>query len=292
MTEPIGRVVDAHVHHWDPTRVDWYPFLASDDALKDLGMSDVSAMRRLFDRPTYLSEAAKWHVDKYVHVTAAMPPHNIAETAELEELAADTGQPNAIIGGIDPHAPAKETIAELDLQGAAPRFRGVRASEGMDGSSETGRAVLGALQERNLVYDLVVHPEGMADAAGALQQFDTLTVVVEHTGWPLAVDDDHFALWKDGMRRLADVGERVHCKLSGLVMTVNTMAVPSLAPWIETSIEIFGDDRCFFASNFPVDGLFGSFDDLYTAYDTITAGLSAEARDRLFATNAEHVYRC
>ena len=44
MTEPIGRVVDAHVHHWDPTRVDWYPFLASDDALKDLGMSDVSAV--------------------------------------------------------------------------------------------------------------------------------------------------------------------------------------------------------------------------------------------------------
>jgi predicted TIM-barrel fold metal-dependent hydrolase len=249
-------------------------------------------MRRLFDQPTYLAEAAKWHVDKYVHVTAAMPPHNIAETAELEELATATGRPNAIIGGVNPHAPAAEIIAELDVQCAGERFRGVRASEGMDGSSETGRAVLGALQERGLVYDLVVHPAGMAEAAKALESFDTLTVVVEHTGWPLAVDAEHFQLWKEGMRMLADVGQRVHCKLSGLVMTVNRMDVPSLQPWIENSIEIFGDDRCFFASNFPVDGLFGSFDDLYTVYDTITAGLSTEVRDRLFATNAEQVYRC
>ena len=54
----------------------------------------------------------------------------------------------------------------------------------------------------------------------------------------------------------------------------------------------FEGTRCFFASNFPVDGLHGTFDELFTAYNEVTAGLDDDARDRLFATNAERVYRC
>ena len=47
-----------------------------------------------------------------------------------------------------------------------------------------------------------------------------------------------------------------------------------------------------FASNFPVDGLHGTLDELCTAYAAVTAGLDDESRDKLFATNAERVYRC
>ena len=28
MTAPPTRVVDAHVHLWDPARTDWYPYLS------------------------------------------------------------------------------------------------------------------------------------------------------------------------------------------------------------------------------------------------------------------------
>jgi predicted TIM-barrel fold metal-dependent hydrolase len=55
---------------------------------------------------------------------------------------------------------------------------------------------------------------------------------------------------------------------------------------------MFGVERCFFASNFPVDGMHGTFDQLYTAYAEVTAELDDDARDRLFASNAERVYRC
>ncbi len=292
MTQPVQRVVDAHVHHWNPARTDRYPYLASDDALQDLGMHDVSAMRRVFDQPTYLREAARWNVEKYVHVGAAVPPHHLEETDELEGLARRTGRPNAIIGEADPDAALPEIVAAMDRQCAGDRFRGVRAGAGMDGNSAKGRSVLAALQERELVYDLVVHPDGMAAAADALARFPTLTVVVEHTGWPLSLEADHAHQWRDGMARLAGLGEHVHCKLSGLVMTANEMSVAALRPWIERSIEIFGVDRCFFASNFPVDGLFGTFDQLYGVYDEITAHLSTGERDRLFAANAEGVYRC
>ncbi len=46
-----------------------------------------------------------------------------------------------------------------------------------------------------------------------------------------------------------------------------------------------------FASNFPVDGMHGSFDDLYTSYSEITDGLDDGARDKLFAANAARIYR-
>jgi predicted TIM-barrel fold metal-dependent hydrolase len=47
-----------------------------------------------------------------------------------------------------------------------------------------------------------------------------------------------------------------------------------------------------FASNFPVDSTHGTFDDLYSTFDALTADLSADDRARLFARNAERVYRC
>jgi predicted TIM-barrel fold metal-dependent hydrolase len=62
--------------------------------------------------------------------------------------------------------------------------------------------------------------------------------------------------------------------------------------WIEYSLETFGVDRCFFGSNFPPDSAGGSFDELYGTFATLTDGLDAEDREKLFAANAERVYRC
>ncbi len=186
--EHPGRVVDAHVHHWDPARTDWYPFLAAaDTSLAAVGMPDADRMRRPYDQPTFLAEASRWNVEAYVHVTAA-PEHFVAETAEIARLAKETGQPRAIVGGVDGRDGAAGILAQLDAQAGAPGLRGVRASAGLDLDTDAGQALLGALQDRGLVYDLVVHPEGTEAAAAALAAFPDLTVVVEHTGWPLAQD--------------------------------------------------------------------------------------------------------
>jgi len=70
------------------------------------------------------------------------------------------------------------------------------------------------------------------------------------------------------------------------------MRADAWAPWLEPAIESFGVDRCLFASNFPVDAMHGTFDELYSTFSEVTAGLEDEARNKLFATNAERVYRC
>ena len=75
-------------------------------------------------------------------------------------------------------------------------------------------------------------------------------------------------------------------------MPLGGMAAEAYRPWIEHAIDVFGVDRCMFASNFPVDGLHGTWDQLYTTFAELTDGLDDTARDKLFAANAERVYRC
>ncbi|MEZ5140473.1 MAG: amidohydrolase family protein [Acidimicrobiales bacterium] len=95
-----------------------------------------------------------------------------------------------------------------------------------------------------------------------------------------------------GHRPLAAAGPHVHCKLSGLAMPLGAMSADAFRPWIEPAITTFGTSRCLFASNFPVDGLHGTLDQLWSAYAEVTAGLPAEDVDALFASNAERLYRC
>jgi predicted TIM-barrel fold metal-dependent hydrolase len=288
MTRQPSRVVDAHVHLWDPARTDWYPYLSGRTRLD---MGDVTAMSRRFDVPTYLAESARWNVEKLVNVAAATGHHSIEETLELDRRAEVDGHPDVIVGGLPPTGSVTEAAAVLDRQMAASRFRGVRPMGDHDGPLPAAD-VLRALQERDLLFELMAHPDQLLSAAAGLAAFDELVVVIEHTGWPRSDSDDERVLWKAGMAALAALGDNVVCKLSGLAMPLRSMTVEALGPWLEYAIETFGVDRCMFASNFPVDGMHGTFDELYSTFSAVTAGLDDESRHKLFAANAERVYRC
>ncbi|MFI5046062.1 MAG: amidohydrolase family protein [Acidimicrobiia bacterium] len=287
MSAPIERIVDAHVHLWDPARADWYPYLVG---RRDVGLGDVSGMSRRFDQPTYFSESANWNVVKFVHVAAATAPYSGDETRELEEMSGATGHPDAIIGGIVPSDPISDTERLLDDQMRSSRFRGIRPMGG--GTGVPSADVLRALDERDLVFELMAHTDELEASAAALERWSDLTIVVEHAGWPQSDTAEEFALWQRGISTLAAMGDNVHCKLSGLAMPLHSMDAHVLGPWIEHCIDSFGVDRCMFASNFPVDAMHGTFDQLYSAFDAVTADLDADARAKLFAANAERLYRC
>jgi L-fuconolactonase len=288
MTAQPTRVVDAHVHLWDPARTDWYPYLARPQSD---GAGDASKMFRRFDVDTYQAETARWNVEKFINVAAATGRHSIEETIELDHNAEASGGPDAIIGGLPPTDTVAEAIELLDVQMGASRFRGVRPMGAHEGPLPDA-GVLQALQERNLLFELMTHPDHLEAAAAQLAGFDDLIVVVEHTGWPRSSSDEERDLWRAGIDALAGLGDNVLCKLSGLAMPFGSMSAEAFAPWLEYAIEAFGVDRCMFASNFPVDAMYGTFDDLYTAFSTVTAGLDGESRGKLFAGNAERVYRC
>lgn len=286
------RVVDAHVHLWDPARTDWYPYLSRPGQLREEGIepTGASGMFRRFDAETYRSESARWNVQKFVNVAAATGPHSVDETLELDRNAAAQGGPDAIIGGLPPTETMADAVALLDRQMAAERFRGVRPM-GPLGDPVPADAVLGALRDRRLVFELMAHPDQLEAASARLTKFPDLTVVVEHTGWPRENSEQERASWQKGISALAALGDNVLCKLSGLSMPFGTMTVDAFAPWLEYALDVFGVDRCMFASNFPVDSAAGTFDDLYTTFSAVTAGVDAVSRDKLFAATAERIYR-
>jgi L-fuconolactonase len=288
MTAQPTRVVDAHVHLWDPARTDWYPYLSRP---QEGGAGDASRMCRRFDVDTYQAETVGWNVEKFINVAAATGRHSIEETIELDNNADASGRPDAIVGGLPPTDTLAEAIELIDRQMTAARFRGVRPMGAHMGPLPDA-GVLHALQERNLLFELMTHPDQLRVAAAQLARFDDLTVVVEHTGWPRSNSNEERALWRAGIDALAGLGDSVVCKLSGLAMPLGSMRVDAFAPWLEYAIEAFGVDRCIFASNFPVDAMYGTFDQLYAAFSAVTAGLDSESREKLFARNAERVYRC
>jgi predicted TIM-barrel fold metal-dependent hydrolase len=248
-------------------------------------------MYRRFDVDTYRAETAQWNVEKFVNVAAATGRHSIEETIELDANAQAGGGPDAIIGGLPPTDTPAEAIELIDRQMTAPRFRGVRPMGAFEGPLPDA-GVLRALAERNLVFELMTHPDQLEVAAARLAGFDDLIVVVEHTGWPRSNSDDELALWRAGIDALAGTGDNILCKLSGLAMPFGSMGTEAIGPWLDYAISAFGVDRCMFASNFPVDAMCGTFDELYATFSAVTAGLDSESRWKLFAGNAERVYRC
>ena len=66
-------------------------------------------------------------------------------------------------------------------------------------------------------------------------------------------------------------GRSSHREVCGLATTSERFGIGAFLPWIEHCLNTFGDFRCFFASNFPVDGMFGSYDELCTLCDQHTA---------------------
>ncbi|MBX3314210.1 MAG: amidohydrolase family protein [Actinobacteria bacterium] len=282
------RIVDAHVHLWDPARTDWYPYLRDGDRL---GMGDVTGMARRFDVEDHRRESGDWPVVGIVNVAAATGQHSVEETLELDRRADEGGAPHAIVGGLPPHDTVADAVAAIDRQMGASRFRGVRPMGGSPDPLPAGE-VLDALAERDLVFEVMTHPDRLAEVAAVLaRRDDDLTVVVEHAGWPRSADDAEFALWRDGMTALADVGPNVICKISGLAMPLGTISADAYRPWVEHVLTSFGPDRCMVASNFPVDGMHGTLDALWSTFAELLADLDEEARDQVFATTAERTYR-
>jgi L-fuconolactonase len=151
------------------------------------------------------------------------------------------------------------------------------------------------------------HPQLM-DMAAFASAIPRVTMVLNHVGGPLTIGRygadmaATFADWKKGM---AEVARRpnVMVKLGGLGQDwnypighvdppTNSVALAEKwKPWIETTIELFGVQRCMFESNFPVDKTTCSYGTIWNAFKRITASASADEKAALYAGVARKVYR-
>lgn len=280
---------DSHVHFWKFYGNPWYPALQRQGGTGSQ-WGDLSALRRDYLPAQYLQDTVDYDVRAVVHVNATTAPGAYRpEGPWLHEEAAETGWPTALIGSFDPGQSATEIEHDLEAQAEGHMFRGVRLSPELDPSDPKLLDVYRICAHHGWLYELVCHPENAADHAANMERVPDGRFVVEHTGWPTSTDAEHFRLWRDGLERLAAV-ENVTMKISGLPMTIKSVAVADLRPWVEVAIELFGSGRSMFGSNFPVDGMYGSFAELIGSYYRIAAEQGDTAVRDLFMQTAIRTY--
>ena len=79
-------------------------------------------------------------------------------------------------------------------------------------------------------------------------------------------------------------------KISGICVPDKKWTVELNKNIILDTINIFGYKKCMFASNFPVDSLWASFDEIYDGFKIITAEMSQNEIKCLFHDNAVKYY--
>ena len=97
-------------------------------------------------------------------------------------------------------------------------------------------------------------------------------MTIDQRGW-----EDISATFEEAYERIAPIlralaaHPNTYAKISGIGMTDHNWTTASLRPIVLDVIDAFGPDRAMFASNFPVDSLYSTFDTLYAAFDEVTA---------------------
>jgi predicted TIM-barrel fold metal-dependent hydrolase len=291
--------VDAHVHLWDLSHIR-YPWLLPpfDD---DGPNGSVEPIARNYLLDDYLADAKEWDVRGMVHVDAgADASAALDETRWLQAMADRRGLPNAIVAFAALDNPDIEQL--LEMHAAHSNVRGIRhivnwhkdpkrsytaRDVTADPQWARGFAVLGKYQ---LSFDLQAYPSQFAGLAHLITRHPEIPVIINHAGMPVDCDEDGKALWRRGMRLLA-AAPHVAVKLSGFGFIHRSWTLDQIRPYLLEVIDIFGTSRCLFASDFPTDKLFGSFDKHLDAYSNIVSGFSYDERRDLFGRNAARIYR-
>jgi predicted TIM-barrel fold metal-dependent hydrolase len=294
------RIVDPHVHLWDLSRAR-YRWL-QDEPLPNNPAGDMRPIAgRNYLLKDYLADTTGWRVDKIVHVEAGMPRgEQLGETDWLQAMADAYGYPQGIVAGADLMDPDLDAL--LEAHAARANVRGVRQivcwhEDPLKTYTEHDLlldpawvAGFSKLARHGLSFDLQLYPSQMATAAELAARHPDVPMIVNHAGLPTDRDEAGMERWRAGLRLLA-ARPQVSIKISGLGITDRAWTTESLRPIVLECIDAFGTRRAMFASDFPVERVHGTFDAFYSAFDAITAGFSADERDRLFAANAEAIYR-
>ncbi len=274
--------IDAHQHFWrySPAELPWIgahmQVLARDFLPDDLA----PALRRS-------------RIDGCIAVQARP---DLRENGFLLELAENNPLVRGVVGWVDLCAPdAAGMVAGLARHAKLRGLRHLVQDEPDDafllrGDFQRGVAALAA---HGLVYDVLIHPRHLVDAARFCADLPEVTFVLDHLAKPDIAHDDRQP-WADALRELARQ-PHVACKVSGLVTEArwHGWRADDFRFFLDTALTAFGPDRLLFGSDWPVCLL--AADDYASVHDLVAAwaeaNLSEAGRAALFGANAARIYK-
>ncbi|MET0861315.1 MAG: amidohydrolase family protein [Microbacterium sp.] len=299
MSRYTGGIVDAHHHFWEPSlgRNPWllpeaaipFRYGSYDSIKKDYFPNDLVADAAGFRIVGTVTMETEWDLDDPV-----------GEMWHMAGIADRFGLPNGAVA----HAQLKrgDVDGTLEELAAIPLVRGVRNKPGQAASAAQASSTqtlltdpdwqrgYALLARHGLDFELQTAWWHLDDALTLAQRHPEIPMIINHTALPVDRSREGIEGWAQALTAIA-AAPNVSIKISGIGLQGVPWTAENNREIVERTAEIFGPDRIMFASNFPVDGLTGSYADIMGGFVTIAEGWSADEQRRAFLTNAIRIYR-
>lgn len=311
--EPELPIIDAHHHLWDTP----HPTYLFEEYREDLETGhNVVATVFVEGTSMYRSEGPEalrpLGEVEYANGVAAMSASGLYGQTQIAR--GIVGFADLLLG--------KQVMPVLEhmKEAAHERFRGIRYITAYDEQvalkapkdvmqDPRFREGFECLGPMGLTFDAwQYHPQLPALYAFLQRSSRETRVVINHVGGRVGIGTYADSLesaesdWRRSLTKLATL-PNVYLKLSGLNMPLAALShtsspeklpletlVSLWSPSIELGIELFGPERCMFASNFPVDNTGTNYHDLWNAFKIISAAFSDTERSDLFRGTAARFY--
>lgn len=288
------KIIDPHIHFWDLSlNQNLWLLNESTDLLGNL-----FSIRKNYLMQDYLEDKNQFNIEKVIHIEAVSSGFEKEEVRYLNQLYKNNPYFGGMVAGIDfLDSNIKEKL-EFYLNYSC--VKGVRQILNSSRDSKYSAAKrkndlinplwiknFSLLEKYNLSFDMQICPEQMLSAFELASLYPNISIVIDHAGMPIP---QYFSLWKEGISKLSQC-HNVYIKLSGFAMFDHDCHEGSIRDYILHIIYCFGEDRCMFASNFPVDKLYKNYSDMLNDYINIVDRYFYAHKNKLFYETAKHFYK-
>lgn len=298
MTRYQGPIVDAHHHFWEP-ELGRQPWLLP-EARIPFRYGDYEAIKRSYLPPDLLKDAAGFNIVGTVTMETEWDLDDPIGEMEYTQHIQDTyGLPSAAAAHVVLDDPGVgrvlEQLASMPIvrsvrhkPGQAPRPRDAHAnpSKLMDPGWRRGYALL---VKSGLHFELQVAWWHMHEAVDLARAFPDEVIIINHCGLPSDRTPPGLGGWRAAMSEVAACPNAV-VKISGIGLQGVPWLVENNRPIVDTLASLFGRDRIMFASNFPVDSLCGTYEEIFGGFVEISKDWSPSEQEAGFIGNAVRIY--
>jgi predicted TIM-barrel fold metal-dependent hydrolase len=289
--------IDAHHHIW---RLDDLPWLSGPQVPRIFG--PYKPICRDYGIEEFRRDIAGCDVAKSIYIQTNWPAGRSYDEARWVQSVSDaTGWPHANVAHADLADPDAGALLERLAQ--LPATRGIRQQLHWHENSQfrfaprpdvmndaDWRRGLARLADHGLLFELQIFASQMADGARLAKSFPDIVFVLEHAGMLEDLSPRGWQLWRAGMTALAHC-PNVNVKLSGLGTFVHACRADVMGPIVAESVAMFGADRCFYGSNFPIEKLWTDYDTLYRTFRKAIAHLGESDQAAILHDTAARLYR-
>ncbi len=290
-------MIDAHHHIWRQTDLPW---LLGPEQPRIFG--PYGPIKRDYLIAEFLADLNDLGIEKSVYVQANWAPNWADDEAGWVQRTADEhGWPHGIVAFADMTVP--DVRPALDKLAKYPLLRGIRqqlhwhenplyrfAPHADLATNPTVQQNIARLADYGWSFDLQVFAAQMEGAASLAAACPGVTFILQHAGMPEDSSKSGWAAWRKGMKALAK-NENVVTKLSAFGTFIHRNDPDFISEVIAETLKIFPADRTMYGSNFPIEKIWTTYQDLFAAFQAATAKLSAKERNAIFNDTAARVYR-